>query len=403
MMANNWREEYQKLRDFVINQPDILIEPDRVSIPENVRLEFYRLFDATRSRFAAETSPTLFNDACILSAHYLSLETEVTKILGLAEVILQQPLVWFVKDPADALARDLFDPIFDLLRGKVDIAAFEAKYEPKVKAQLLSLFRSGYEKWVSLALIRLAVPEKLFQVKLRDPGRSEHAHILGQFEALKEDIPPAVESRDISFDHSKDIIFNNPDYIIQADQKYLSIRSRLGNPITVGSYVSQKREWLPLNEVTVVEPSSILVYIDGALNEITLVGDKEKICRPDMIIECIDQPDWYTGERPAGIKRQNDTLKPRFGTFLVARQPVPEGAAKNILTELIQQTPEYPEPIPDGKTPVTGINLLTVEFNVQMLEPVINLLLPKAPKPARRSFRQRLLAWLTGRASHTST
>ena len=65
-MLNSWRQAYKELMDFITEHPDIKLNKDHVIIPENVRLDFYQLFNAARTTFIEERLPTFLNEAMTL-------------------------------------------------------------------------------------------------------------------------------------------------------------------------------------------------------------------------------------------------------------------------------------------------------------------------------------------------
>ena len=53
------------------------------------------------------------------------LEEEIIKLLGLDSVKLPVRLHYFLHDPANGLARFLFNPLFDLLKAKTNVDLFK--------------------------------------------------------------------------------------------------------------------------------------------------------------------------------------------------------------------------------------------------------------------------------------
>ena len=86
---NSWCQAFTRLTDFIAEHSEVKIRLDSVSIPENVRPEFYQLFNAVRTAFIEGKHPSLLNKTRTLSQNYLNTEQEVTHLLGLEEVSME--------------------------------------------------------------------------------------------------------------------------------------------------------------------------------------------------------------------------------------------------------------------------------------------------------------------------
>ena len=117
-MSKSWQGAYKQLQDFVARNPGIEIGKKVTCILEDVRPEFYRLFDTVRVTFLEEQLQALLVEAKTLSRSYTTVEEEIIKLLGLDSVKLPVRLHYFLHDPANGLARFLFNPLFDLLKAK---------------------------------------------------------------------------------------------------------------------------------------------------------------------------------------------------------------------------------------------------------------------------------------------
>jgi len=117
-MSNSWQKAYSGLKEYIAGNPKIEIGKNVIAIPGDVRPEFYRVFDTVRVAFLKEKFQTLLDEAIPLSKNYAEVGQEVTKSLGLADIKVSASLNWFLNDPVNGLIRLLFDPLFNLLKGK---------------------------------------------------------------------------------------------------------------------------------------------------------------------------------------------------------------------------------------------------------------------------------------------
>ena len=400
-MSNSWRQAYTDLKAFIAEHPEVEIKVNVVRIQENVRTEFYRLFDMVRVAFVDEKFPSLLDEAKSLSESYSKTELEVIEHVGLDGISMAADLREFLHNPKDRAIRELFNPLFDLLKGKVDTEIFEQKASRNAETTLRNLYRIGYEKWVMLSLVQLLESDKSFQVTLRQLDPRE---INRRTPTSKEPVPPLKESKRLSFEHEPYSILTVPDFIVHSARvnKYVAIRSEFREAMWTASDASENREWYPLDSITTLELEDlILIYIAETPEEISLVADKERICRPDLIIECRGQNEWYEKEGLEEVKLHHGSLKPKLGTYVVSREPVPEQAYEELMPKHVSKeskktseglTPEVAltehtleqvseEPMPELKPEEQQkiINIFTVGFDKSKLEPIVSRLMhPKS-------------------------
>ncbi len=390
--SNGWKQEYQKLSEFITEHPEIEIGASSIRIPQSVRTEFYTLFNAVRTVFVEQNFADLLNEAEPLSEEYTKVEGEVIKLLQLEEISLDTRLHRFLHNSFDALARRVYDPLFDLLKGKVDIDTFEGVSSKELRDSFRHLYQSGYVKWVALSLVKLLEADKSYRVI---PRELEYEETIKGVRLFEEKTPAPEESKHLIFKHeSSPIQFIVPDFIVHSTKvdQYYAIKLGLGKALAEASNTSQKREWYSLDSIVAMGDGFTFVYVDKNLEEISLVADKNKICRPDLIIECMEQKNWYEKEGLEKVKLNHDSLKPTLGTYIISRMPVPEQAYKELMPEQAPEglTPEAastehtPEQVSSEPTAEqeqelekqeVGIHILTVGFDQSKLEPVISALM----------------------------
>ncbi len=351
-MLNNWHKRYTELTNFITKHSEIEIEVGSVHLPDSSRPEFYRFFDAVRTSFIEERLPNLLNEATTLSQNYLKAEKQATALLGLDDVSMVANLSRFLNDPIDQLIRILFTPLFDLLKGKVDVGIFEQTASRNIKVSFGHLYQLGYEKWVSVSLVNLLKADRLFQITPREFHSESEKARMGLALPMEEN-PPPEESRHLSFKQDQGAVFIVPDFIVHSAKvnRYVALRSQMGKPYAIASITSEKREWLNPDSKSIVDPGITFVYVADNPDEISLVADAGKICRPDFIIECREQKGWYEQEGLERVKLHHDSLKPRLGTYMVSMEPVPDQ-----------------EPEKQGM----DIHILSVGFDSSKLAPIVN-------------------------------
>jgi hypothetical protein len=386
-VSNGWRNAYAELKVFAKSNPNIKVSPNVVRIPEDVRPQFYRLFDAVRSSFLEDNFPVLLADARPLSESYIKLEQEVVNLMGLAGIEIPASLDRFLHDPTTGLRRVLFDPLFSLLAGVTKAEAFSSTARETVERFFKALYSSGYEKWVILSLLKLLASDKVFNIELPDPVNDG---IHTDAEKARDELVPDPEELDrLLLRPLYSPFFAVPDFIVHSAKtgRYVSLRTKLDDAAWKASNASDKREWLPLYSISdsrnkIPLQPELTIYIDDAAEDIALVADMDRICRPDLIIECLTPAAMPRKTDLDRIKFCHNALRPKLGTYLVCRQPVP-----GLYTELLpeQEKDDAGEPVTDKEAASLdgGIHILDVGFDQSKLDPIISVLMNRENgKPA---------------------
>lgn len=356
-MSGTWRKRLTELENYIVNHPEIVIEETSVTIHKNTRSEFYRLFNEVRIAFTGEKFPDLIKATKPLSQNYPKIQQDVIQLLALDSIVLPESVERFIRDPLDSLTRVIWSPLFNILKRKIDLAAFEMEGVRVIKEAYYFCYYRSYESWLELALLKLFKSRKLQRVPVPAAGTSfSHA----QSEAIHLKLSPVytpMESMELSFIRSQPhTSFTVPDFIIYSEKlgKYVSARAEAHEARWIATDASENRDWLPiLNEHSkaIFAPGYILLFIANAPEDIALVNDVNKICRPDLIIEFRVKKDWYSEEELRNIKLRHDILKPIRGTYIVTREPVP----------LLE---------PDRQN---NIHILEVGFDQSKLKPVVDV------------------------------
>jgi hypothetical protein len=163
---SNWKQEYQLLTDFISSHREIVITSNEVSIPQELRDEFYRRFDDTRRSWVEDRYSVLPAEIELLRENYGRMEKEVKDLLGLEDISMPVDISIFLSDPKEGLIRSLYNRMFDLLQGKIALEDFEMMADGDLGTAASTLYRFGYERWAALALIKLLDPDEAFQVNL---------------------------------------------------------------------------------------------------------------------------------------------------------------------------------------------------------------------------------------------
>ena len=158
-LSDNWQKAYTNLVDFIATHPAITLDSTGVSIPSEVRDEFYRRFDDARRGFVEDNYSVLPPELAALSAHYMRLEKEVCNSLSLEGISLPIDLFTFLHSPTEGLMRALYNRLFDLLQSKISVELFDQAAVAEIQASAADLLRLGYEMWMALSVVKILDPE----------------------------------------------------------------------------------------------------------------------------------------------------------------------------------------------------------------------------------------------------
>ncbi len=394
-MSDKWQEEYRKLSEFVAANPQVKITKSSVSIPEDAKAEFWKLFDETRRAFIKERFPSLISDAEILSRNYMQAAKDVKNLLGLDDISTTPGRNRFLCDPKDMLIRILHDNLFDLLKGKTDINAFEQKASGNLEVFFKDVYQHAYSQWVALSLVQLLQADKglgaprinlnykAIMRKMRNTAQTDLPQEANKAPLQTAETPRLKQLSKIEFAPQGMSDFTVPDFIIHSPRlnRYVAVKMEFTVSMHIAANASDHREWYPIETAALLGRDTILVYIADEPGDIALVADSKKVCRPDLILECRGLRKWYEKDGGKQIIRNFEALKPNLGTYVISRDTVPELVSKELAsTPVIEAAipkensvcPAVAEP--EAETPVqqAGIHIVINDLDQSMLQPVMD-------------------------------
>ena len=319
-MSVTFRQAYAKLTDFAAKHPEIEIGDSVTSIPENVRPDFYGLFNAARDAFVFEKFPSHLARASELQERYDSEVKDASAWSSLEDPPSVNPVRRFLCNPRDSMIRELFDPVFDLLKGRGSIDDIEKTAAPEIEKHFATSFRGGYEKWAVLGLLNLLEIESAFRVSVRNLNTGERSKPAAQ--APLEEVPAPQESTSFFFSQPQNAIFAVPDFIVYSSRlhRFVGIRSEFRESAYNALNASHDREWIGIDADLrmLLSTGLTLIYVSEQVENLSLVADVVKFCRPDLILWCIDTLSMNQTDVLATIRQAHKSLKPSRGIYIVA-------------------------------------------------------------------------------------
>ena len=393
-MSTVWQNTLEELEEYISKNKSIEIDSTAVCLPDEVRPEFYRLFDKASADFVKDIFPKYIEDAKDLSRNYLAVKNRVCSRLGVQDIQLNAKLSWLIRDPVNGLSRFLVDPLFDVLKHKISLVEFENLASAKVKDLYYQLYREGYNRWVALALIEKLLSDEAFVVPVADqttePELNDASLIPGMNQAI---LPAAERAQVLFFDSTSYPALLVPNAIVHSTRAncFVSIRTdyqlvyrrahsltgefKLARMADIWKHYGKENLWPDLG-----------IYLNSVLANLTFIADYNNIVMPGLNIECMEKEDWYERGYVESILRHYYTVRPCLGSYIVCRESPPDEVMEALVPPPpVQTTDTFAvdeikadlapvelkaehsnlKPLPDG------VHLLVVGFDLDKLEPVV--------------------------------
>jgi hypothetical protein len=302
-----WKEEFESLTRFISENSQIVINTSEVSIPQNLREEFYSRFNRIRNALVETHYFALPVNVDALCRHYLQIEKEVIALLGIERISMPVDLHAFLHTPKQGLARMIYSRLFDLLQGKTTADVFEQQCIGELKTSSANLFRLGYEWWAGLIVIKLFEPDEAFFVDLDPDNR-----------------PYLTELKEISFGRqAHHPTIRIPEFILHSQ--------KLGRYVAVKMAIAQELEEYAVRFKPPVRPRKrtgdtsfaldsrvMLVSFMSSREEIPIIADiyERTLTSPDWMVECVTQTDMNDPDALEQVRLHANSLNPRLGMCL---------------------------------------------------------------------------------------
>jgi hypothetical protein len=381
-MPNNWHKAFDELKEYIAKCPDIEIGMNAICISADVRPEFYRLFNAVRAKLVEDNFPLFLEKGHLLSKNWVDISQSVMDELKLESIDVPDSIRWFLIDPSDGLVRTLYDPLFDVFKGKRDIVTFEQDAVKIVADEFPKLFREGYKFWAIMSIFNLLSIDKVYRVPIPEHNDPTMADMVDLKPGLhKETVPDPRATNKISFVYDNVCTFLVP-IILHSTRLDLNtaFRSDFREARWTSRLPSTQQEWYSISDIVKDYGQSklwpdLVIYANTDYKELNLIADHFQIARPDIMVEFREEKDWYEKEGLEVIKHHYNALKPRLGSFIVCRESVSESTIKMFAQELMGLPVAEGENIKTTAQPALNIQLLNVGYDKTKLEPIIEAII----------------------------
>lgn len=398
-MTSTWQNSFAQLKEFINDHPSIEISANCVSIPSDVRPEFYRRFDSVRTDFLKDNFPSSLEKGYELSKEFAKVYTAAIAAGNLEAINIRAAINWFLQEPANGLMRSLFDPVFNLIRGKLTEQTFTDNSIQLIDDAFSDYFRNGYEYWVVLGLLSRLQLDKNYHIDSHDFHTDSEVSGGATSPGMREEAIDAIkDSKEISFDGSNMTAFIVPRTLFHTQRLgcYMAIHTDLSEAWWRARGKSERMEWLNIKELTKEFGRSrlwpdLMVYTAENVEDLNLVADCYWVARPDLIVEIEENDGWYERGGIELARRHIAALKPRLGCFIICRTAPPAEAYDEIAAKSIAPQGQGPsqESLSDGSNPSVvvsqansepAIHIIHAGYDLERLDSIMEAL--KAEKLA---------------------
>ncbi len=405
-MFYSWRHHFEDLQQYVAANPEIHIDKNRTVIPSELREGFYQLFDAMRDALVAEVCAPVLESGFLLSSQYQLLERMVMDTAGVDSIVIADELKWFLKDPCDGLSRLLFNPLFDLLAGRIELLLFEENASRQLLQDFFRLHQTGYQRWLALAIIHRLSVDQSYRVPAMDNIENV---ILGEGHERPgqhvDDVPVVQEFNSLSFEQNPVISFIVPRLLVHSAKldTCIAMHFDFREAEWTARKTSNNVEWLDIAglkskyELVNLRPDlfkkhwfemdpvlpDLALYRSAELDDLVLVADYNYMMRPEINLEIMVEKDWLASGRLADIMRHHEAMNPRKGTFIVCLYPLSDEEVIEFNKKIAEQqencqadaaTPAAGQEATEAGRPVLPFNLLQAGYDIQVLDPLMEAL-----------------------------
>ncbi|MCL2706871.1 MAG: hypothetical protein FWE97_01700 [Dehalococcoidia bacterium] len=412
-MAEKWSVAYENLRKFVADHPEIKIDATSVVIMGDIRTDFYRYFDIVRDTFVKEYCAAKLEEAYAVGKAYADISKLVQQEMSLEAIDVSGSLEGFLKDPLKSMRSALFTPLFDLLKNKTDETGFVAEAQMAIDDFYKVTYCEAYNRWGTMSLLHLLRSSCLWDGKPRDLDSNPHNHTEFFPGLHDDDVPELQQGSRLEFAYIQKASFVMPDVLVQSNylNAYVSLKSQWYEARWKAKVLNEKLEWLDLpylySGLGKCLPNMTIHLARESADELRLLSDFFHMARPDIMLEFMEEDNWYDPQCIEGIILRNKMFSPRLGSYVISRVVVPQEAFGMLgagsvadsqqqkdavpqavsaeikpTEELIVEEVTLDRSLPSSSLPVNGplsdlpdsIHVLNVGYDINALEPVVQAL-----------------------------
>lgn len=330
VFPSSWHNSFADLQTFISEKSGVELSESLISIPDAYKTRFFRLFDSVRELFLEERLPIMLNDLQRLGGRFKKAEQVAMASLDLDAVRLPVRTERVLRDPRRGLAAEMFNPLMDLLVGRLLEGEFGVLCEEKARRSATDSYTEGYQKCLELETLALIQPDSAYWVPLYEPTSKEIIK--------RSDVPvalpkPHLAIQQLKLGSSGHPILIVPEVIVHSlrGDFCVGIAANPTGAIWIAEEYPRIHEWLD-SYLQVDLSDCLLVYLGASPEELAFIGDRQSLRRPHLAIECCEGYKAYDDEAFQRTKTRHAFLQPFLGSIVVREESFSEVSVADGIT-----------------------------------------------------------------------
>ena len=285
-METKWLEKYNDLVQYVAEHPDIKIKPTSVSMSGEEKVSFYKQLEEVRVQFVKDVlGEDLINYAIGLTVKWKEELQSVCSKMDLEGARLDIRLQPFMEDPVLALAKKIYDNLFNVFKGKSDLDQFITSAEKIIREELDYCLDLGYKRWVALRILDYLDGDSLYYYPAPDEndiGEMDGVATADRFDEMPIWAPTKTIAMPVAGFTS--YLVSHLTVYSRRFNRYISLRCDHQDCRWISKERSKNQEWIDYNDIKYKYGlsdlwSDLYIYVADDLRDLTLCGDKKYLCR----------------------------------------------------------------------------------------------------------------------------
>jgi hypothetical protein len=280
-----WEKALDDVRAFLAANPAISMSPTSLSVPRDLREEFYGLIAVTQRALAADVlGEGVIEDISSMARAAGEVRDAIVERSDLNAFHLPQELETLIADPAEALAKPAFGMVLDALQNDWDAEAVVARAVSELPHHASVLRRCAYEAWAYYGVVLALEPVHFKEVFSRNTVDTETV-ATGEITVGRQITSPERRMPEAVFEC--------------ADGRVFAMKSEVARELDYYGVKIKRRRDMSLggNSVDQIAHRVLLLYRVKSLDEAPLVADRDhlKVLASDLMLEALQPEDMGPG------------------------------------------------------------------------------------------------------------
>lgn len=159
-----WQESLATLKHFVAEHPEIICDQRSLSVPPELRDEFYDQVQQVQFGITTYCVGDRFAEIQKIASLCIEMREKLLCASGLEELKFASTLENFLANPLATLAKPSFDIVLEAIQNDRSTSVVEEKAREKIPVFCEMVFRNAYEAWAYYGIVRALKPRKFYAV-----------------------------------------------------------------------------------------------------------------------------------------------------------------------------------------------------------------------------------------------